>query len=105
HLPAGRPVQFEVTSVDVIHSFWVPQLMGKVDLIPGHTNTLVIQPDQPGEFRGQCAEYCGLQHAHMIFSVVVQSPGDFDTWLAGQRSPAAQSSDSLVPIAHRPTAR
>jgi len=88
HLPAGRPVEFRLRTVDVIHSFWMPNLAGKIDMIPGHVTTLSIRPDRPGVWRGQCAEYCGAQHANMAFLVVVETPEDFDAWLAAQRLPA-----------------
>jgi cytochrome c oxidase subunit 2 len=96
HVPVGEPVSLEVTAADVIHSFWVPQLAGKIDLIPGRTNRLLFQADRPGTFRGQCAEYCGLQHAHMAFLVIAQTPDEFSAWLAGQAAPAQQPVDSLV---------
>ena len=88
HLPVGRPVRLLLTSNDVIHSFWVPNLHGKMDLIPGRRTELALQVDTPGIYRGQCAEYCGLQHAHMAFSVMAESPDDFERWLAAQRQPA-----------------
>jgi cytochrome c oxidase subunit II len=96
HVPAGRPVQLNVTSSDVIHSFWVPQLMGKVDLVPGRTNSTWLQADQPGVYRGQCAEYCGLQHAHMAFLVVAEPPEQFAAWLDAQRQPAAEPAGPLA---------
>jgi cytochrome c oxidase subunit II len=74
---------------DVIHSFWVPQLAGKTDAIPGQTNLSWIQADRPGRYLGQCTEFCGYQHAHMQFEVVAQSQADFDHWAASQRQPAA----------------
>jgi cytochrome c oxidase subunit 2 len=89
HIPAGRPVLLELASRDVIHSFWVPSLYGKRDLIPGHDSTAYIQADRPGVFRGQCAEFCGAQHAKMAFVVVAQAPDEFETWLSQQRRPAA----------------
>ncbi|HET7566142.1 MAG TPA: cytochrome c oxidase subunit II [Gemmatimonadaceae bacterium] len=89
HIPVGEPVRILGMSADVIHSFWVPQLQGKIDLIPGQTNVFWIRADTAGRYRGQCAEYCGLQHAHMIFWVVAQSRADFDAWLAHARAPAA----------------
>jgi cytochrome c oxidase subunit 2 len=89
HVPVGRPVELTLTSVDVIHSFWVPRLQGKRDLIPGHTTTLVLEADRPGVYRGQCAEFCGIQHARMAFEVVAEAPDAFDAWLARQRLPAA----------------
>ncbi len=88
HLPAGRLVEFKLRTADVIHSFWLPNLAGKVDMIPGRITTLPIRPDQPGVWRGQCAEYCGAQHANMAFLVVVETPEDFEIWLAAQRRPA-----------------
>lgn len=89
HLPLRRPVVLKLASRDVIHSFWVPNLQGKRDLIPGGTTTMWLQADRAGRFRGQCAEFCGLQHAHMAFDVVVDSEADFDRWLEGQRAPAS----------------
>jgi cytochrome c oxidase subunit 2 len=89
HIPAGQPVDIELQTRDVIHSFWVPRLHGKVDLVPGLTNRIRLQADNPGLFRGECAEYCGPQHAHMILLVQSDSPSDFDGWLAHQRQPAA----------------
>jgi cytochrome c oxidase subunit 2 len=93
HIPVGRPVLVKLSSTDVIHSFWVPQLHGKKDLIPGHDNTIWIQADRPGVYRGQCAEFCGHQHAHMAFYVVAQSPDDYARWIDGQRQPAREPSD------------
>ena len=75
-LPAGEPVELFLRANDVIHSFWVPNLAGKTDMIPGRVNRMVIQADRPGVYRGQCAEYCGLQHAHMAFLVVADPPAD-----------------------------
>jgi cytochrome c oxidase subunit 2 len=90
HIPVGRPVQLKLVSRDVIHSFWVPNLHGKKDLIPGHDSVLVLQADRPGLFRGQCAEYCGLQHAHMSLVVIAEPPDQFDNWLSGQRQDGIQ---------------
>ena len=73
-------------SADVCHSFWVPRLAGKTDLIPGRINSLWFQTDEPGLYLGQCAEYCGTQHANMLLRVVVDSPEDFERWLANERS-------------------
>jgi cytochrome c oxidase subunit II len=95
HLPVGQPVLLELTSHDVIHSFWVPNLHGKKDLIPGYTTTLWLQADQAGVFRGQCAEFCGSQHAHMAFLVIAEPAEQFDAWREVQRSPAAAPSDTL----------
>lgn len=88
-IPAGQPVNLLLRSRDVIHSFWVPQLAGKLDLVPGRSNRLVLQADQPGVFRGQCAEYCGAQHARMAFHVVAEAPPAHAAWLVRQRQPAA----------------
>ncbi len=93
HLPVGQPLEIKLTSVDVIHSFWVPELHGKFDLIPGRTNRFVLQADQPGEYRGQCAEFCGLQHAKMAILVVAQAPEDFMAWLDQQAQPAPQPTE------------
>jgi cytochrome c oxidase subunit 2 len=92
HIPLGRPVLFKLTSQDVIHSFWVPNLHGKTDLIPGHETTTWIRADRAGTYRGQCAEFCGYQHAHMAFTVVVESPEQFKTWYDAQLQSAAQPS-------------
>jgi cytochrome c oxidase subunit 2 len=73
HVPVGEPVQLQITAEDVIHSVWIPQLMGKLDAIPLQTNTTWLQADQPGDYLGECAEFCGLQHAHMRFQVVAES--------------------------------
>jgi cytochrome c oxidase subunit 2 len=89
HLPAGQPVQLGLTAADVIHSFWVPSLGGKMDMVPGRVNRLMIQAHTPGVYRGQCAEYCGAQHARMGLRVIVQPPQDHAKWLAAQRAPAA----------------
>ncbi|HKR26232.1 MAG TPA: cytochrome c oxidase subunit II [Acidobacteriaceae bacterium] len=88
HIPANKPVMFELRSQDVIHSFWVPTLHGKVDLIPGHPNYVQIEASHPGNFAGECAVYCGEQHAHMRLLVVAQSDEDFQAWEAQQRKPA-----------------
>src|SRR4051812_3977301 len=88
HVPLSRPVVLKVTSRDVIHSFWAPNLHGKRDLIPGYTTAIWLQADRPGIFRGQCAEFCGLQHAHMAFDIVAEPEADFDRWLDGMRQPA-----------------
>ena len=88
HLPIGRPILFKLRGADVIHSFWVPNLHGKTDLIPGRENTTWLQVDKPGIYRGQCAEYCGAQHAHMALVVVAERSDDFERWVVGQRQPA-----------------
>lgn len=91
-LPAGRPVQIGLGSEDVIHSLWVPELGGKMDLVPGRTNRLVVTATAPGAFRGPCAEFCGTQHARMALTVVVMPPADFERWLAHEAAPAAEPS-------------
>jgi cytochrome c oxidase subunit II len=96
-IPTGREVRFALRSADVIHSFWVPSLAGKLDMIPGRTNHLSFSADRPGVYRGQCAEYCGGAHALMAFDVVVMPAAEFDAWLAAQ--PAA------LPAAADPEAR
>lgn len=88
HVPVGEPVRLVMKSDDVIHSFWVPQLQAKTDLIPGRTNTMWLEADAPGRFRGQCAEFCGLQHSKMLFYVVAEPPDVFDAWLANEASDA-----------------
>jgi cytochrome c oxidase subunit 2 len=86
HIPTGRPVTFVLESADVIHSFWVPNLMGKQDLIPGRKNYLTIRADKPGLYRGQCAEFCGLEHAHMAILVFAEEQQTFDAWRGQQLS-------------------
>jgi cytochrome c oxidase subunit 2 len=87
-IPAGRPVRIQLRTVDVIHSFWVPKLAGKVDMIPNRGNFLWLQADEPGYFWGQCAEYCGDSHAVMRFRVVALAPLEFAAWVAAQKAPA-----------------
>ncbi|MBY5164374.1 cytochrome c oxidase subunit II [Nitriliruptoria bacterium AS10] len=82
HLPVGRQVALQLTSADVIHSFWVPELGGKLDMMPDRVNTLVLQADEPGEHTMRCAEFCGLDHATMMMPVVAESDADFDAWIA-----------------------
>jgi cytochrome c oxidase subunit 2 len=93
HIPLGRPVEILLGSSDVIHSFWVPALAGKVDMIPGRTTRIVIQADEAGTWRGQCAEYCGAQHALMAFHVVAEPAAAFDGWLAHQARDATAAAD------------
>jgi cytochrome c oxidase subunit 2 len=85
HLPVGRPVNLQLTSADVIHSFWVPALAGKLDLLPDRPNTLVLEADQPGVHRSRCAEFCGLEHTKMVLTVVAEPEDQFVAWLAGRR--------------------
>jgi cytochrome c oxidase subunit 2 len=89
HIPVGLPVRLQVVSGDVIHSFWIPELAGKTDLIPGQQNVMWLEADRPGVYHGQCAEYCGLQHAKMAMEVVAEPPDAFARWLERQRAPAA----------------
>jgi cytochrome c oxidase subunit 2 len=88
-VPTGRPIEVSVRAVDVIHSFWVPQVAGKTDAIPGQPNHMVFEVDKPGLYWGECAEFCGIQHTHMAIAVVALSPGDFATWQARHRTPPA----------------
>ena len=81
HIPIGQPVDIHLTTADVIHAFWVPRLGGKLDAIPGRTNVLRLRADQPGSYRGQCAEFCGLNHAHMQFTVEAHPVEAFNQWL------------------------
>lgn len=92
-IPAGQDVAVTVRTNDVIHSFWVPNLAGKIDLIPGRTNHILIKADRPGIFRGQCAEFCGAQHARMAFHVIAETPQQYDAWLRGQMAPARIADD------------
>ncbi len=86
HIPAGKAVRLELASADVIHSFWVPRLHGKRDMIPGRENVFWVQADEPGVYRGQCGEYCGTQHANMALEVIALAPEDYDAWLESQKS-------------------
>jgi cytochrome c oxidase subunit 2 len=95
HIPVRTPVQVLVHSDDVIHSFWVPELNRKIDMIPDQTNRVELYADRPGRYRGQCAEFCGLQHAHMGFYVFADPPARFRAWLARQVKPAAAPDDAL----------
>jgi len=94
HVPLGAVVTVHATSRDVIHSFWAPNIHGKKDLVPGYQNDLTLQVDEAGTWRGQCAEFCGLQHAHMAFDIVAQSREDFDRWYQQQLSPAPEPASS-----------
>jgi cytochrome c oxidase subunit 2 len=96
HIPAGRPVYLGLTTSDVIHSLWVPALGGKKDMVPGRVTGLTLHADKPGTYRGQCAEYCGEQHARMALHVVAEAPRDFDAWLARQLLPAAPPNDAVL---------
>jgi cytochrome c oxidase subunit 2 len=92
HIPVGTRVGVVLTTSDVIHSFWVPELNRKVDMIPDTQNRLLLMADRPGVYRGQCAEFCGLQHANMAVEVVAQPRAQFDAWLARNEQPAAHGS-------------
>jgi cytochrome c oxidase subunit 2 len=94
HIPVGREVEVRLRSTDVIHSFWVPRLAPKLDNVPGHTNVLRLRADQPGIYRGQCAEYCGVQHAHMAFLVLAETEEAFRDWSAAQAAAAAEPVDA-----------
>jgi len=96
HLPVGRQVMVMLKSADVIHSFWIPNLAGKTDVIPGSNNSMWLQADRSGTWRGQCAEYCGVQHAHMDLTVVAEPGAVFARWVANQRAEARQPTDSAV---------
>ena len=89
-MPVGRTVVFELTATDVIHSFWIPGLAGKMDMIPGRTNRLVVKAEKPGRYRGVCAEFCGLSHALMAFDVIAMEPTEFDAWLSDASVTTAQ---------------
>ena len=118
HIPVGEPVKVALQSADVIHAFWVPQLAGKTQTIPGQTNEQWIEADQPGVYRGQCSQFCGAQHAHMAFEVVAQSRADFAAWRAAQAQgqasrrrpalpsplPASACSATVAPVAMRSAA-
>ena len=96
HIPVGEPINFRLISEDVIHSFWVPKLGGKVDMIPNNDNTLWLQANEPGDFYGQCAEFCGVSHANMRFRVIAEPREEFDAWLLAQAEPALEPSDPLA---------
>lgn len=97
HVVVNRPVRLELNSADVIHSFWIPRLSGKRDVIPNWDNVLIFTPEEVGIFSGQCAEFCGIQHANMKFRVIVQTQEEFDAWIRQQQQPAAEApSDPLA---------
>ena len=95
HVPVGRAVQVDLTSADVIHSFWVPSLNGKRDAIPGKHSSILLRADRVGRYEGQCAEFCGAQHANMRFAVVAESEEDFKAWTAHALSPAPAPTDPV----------
>jgi cytochrome c oxidase subunit II len=94
HIPVGRPVVLQLKADDVIHSLWVPNLAGKKDLIPGRSSTMNLRADKPGIYRGQCAEFCGFQHALMGFVLVAQPPEQYEAWVQAQLAPAAEPSEA-----------
>lgn len=96
HMPVGVPVQIQLETADVIHSLWIPELHGKLDLIPNRVNTVILQGDHVGVYRGECAEFCGLQHAHMGLMVVVQTKEDYDAWVSAQSNPAPSPTDETT---------
>ncbi len=101
HIPvsdkqSSRPTELILESVDVIHSYWVPQLNGKTDVVPNHTNRMWLDPWSTGTYLGNCAEYCGTQHANMLIRVMVQTPEDFAKWVAEQKTPAPAPTDPLA---------
>ncbi|HET8577266.1 MAG TPA: cytochrome c oxidase subunit II [Methylomirabilota bacterium] len=96
HLPVGETAAFHLHAPDVIHSFWIPHLGGKRDVVPHRVNRLVMTPDTPGEYPGQCAEYCGLSHANMRFRVIVHEKGEWEKWVKAQQAPPVEPSDPLA---------
>ena len=101
HVPVGRPVLLELESGDVIHSLWIPTLHGKRDLVPGQRNRLYVQADRPGVYRGECAEFCGHQHAKMALVVVAEPEDRFRAWYAAQHAEAGPPADSLQAAGRR----
>jgi len=95
-LPVGEPAELRLESPDVVHSFWVPALAGKVDMIPGRVNRVLLEPTRTGTFRGACAEYCGASHALMNFEVVVTERAEYERWLDAQAAPAAAPTGALA---------
>ena len=96
HVPVGQPVRVELESADVIHSFWVPQLHGKIEMIPGKTNVIYMEADEAGTYFGKCAEFCGRQHANMEFLFIAQERDEFDAWLERQAADAAEPTDDIA---------
>ena len=96
HIPVGTTVVMELASRDVIHSIWVPQLAGKKDLLPGYTRSLWFRADTPGVYRGQCAEFCGFQHAKMGMLVIAEPQERYDAWIRAQRAPGSEPGDSVA---------
>jgi cytochrome c oxidase subunit 2 len=94
HVPVGKPVRIELKSADVIHTFWVPSLAGKTQMIPGQTNVTWLEASRPGVYRGQCSQYCGMQHANMIFYVHADPPDSFELWRKNQLRATAEPADA-----------
>lgn len=93
HIPTDEPVEVELATADVIHSFWVPRLQVKTDQIPGQVNRTWLEASRAGVYRGQCAEFCGLQHANMVFYVIAQPPDEYDRWVEHAAQPATETED------------
>jgi cytochrome c oxidase subunit 2 len=89
HIPVGQTVNIKLETADVIHSFWIPRLSGKTDLVPGRTNTMVLRADQADKYYGQCAEFCGVNHANMRLAAIAQNQADFDAWVTQMKTPPA----------------
>lgn len=96
HIPVGQTIAFHLNAPDVIHSFWIPQLGGKRDVVPHRVNRIVLTPDTPGEYLGQCAEYCGVSHANMRFRAIVHTKEDWEKWVAAQQAPPVEPTDPLA---------
>lgn len=96
HLPLGKTAVFRLTSGDVQHSFWIPKMAGKMDVLPTRTNYLSFTPQEVGEYHGQCVELCGTSHANMRLRLIVDTPADFDAWVAAHQQPAVASTDPLA---------
>jgi cytochrome c oxidase subunit 2 len=95
HIPVDTRINLVATTADVIHSFWVPALNRKIDMIPGRRNRILLEADSPGRYRGQCSQFCGLQHAHMAMWVDAQTPSQYRAWLAAQERPAAEPTSPM----------
>jgi cytochrome c oxidase subunit II len=101
HVPTGTPVELRVRSNDVIHSFWVPRLARKIDMVPGRTGRILIRAEEPGQYRGQCAEFCGLAHAQMAFLVVAHRPPDFESWISREAGDAVAPDSETAALGQR----
>jgi cytochrome c oxidase subunit II len=103
HVPVGRTVDLRITAADVLHSFWIPQMGGKRDLIPNRINHIVFTPHEAGVYLGQCAEFCGESHALMKMRLIAHEPAEFERWLANEARPAVEPTDSAVMIGRQLT--